>query len=68
MFVNTQQMTKKHNDIILKYYRRQEEMLTYRSSFYKMCPNCGTFLPYNSKGCDKCLFQFNRSIDDKDRC
>ena len=24
----------------------------------KMCPKCGNLLPYNAKGCDGCLLQF----------
>lgn len=28
---------------------------------WKMCPNCGAILRVTAKGCDNCLFQFDKS-------
>ena len=39
------------------WYQRKEAFI---KSIYKVCPKCGTILPLRAKGCESCLFQFNK--------
>ena len=39
------------------WYQRKEALI---KSIYKVCPKCGTILPLRAKGCESCLFQFNK--------
>lgn len=42
------------------WYQRKEAFI---KSIYKVCPKCGTILPLRAKGCESCLFQFNKGDD-----
>ena len=39
------------------WYQRKEAFI---KSIYKVGPKCGTILPLRAKGCESCLFQFNK--------
>lgn len=42
---------------IPKFLIRQQKFL---NSCAKLCPKCGAILPISAKGCDSCLFQFDK--------
>lgn len=39
----------------------------FKSTITKLCPRCGTFLSLTAKGCDNCLFQFNKESKNVNR-